>query len=129
MSDLLWRSKWWRYIVAITKGNPKMMAAVSITCIGTFVGVAWVAQKSTEKLKTPLTEIKDTNITRREQQRYAKAGEEAYASLVLSHVGPDKMPPEHLAKATIPLPPIGWHPKAIERDEKKSREAIPKSST
>ncbi|EME31104.1 hypothetical protein Gasu2_65120 [Galdieria sulphuraria] len=117
MSDLLWQFKWWRYIVSVTKGNPKVMTAVSISCIGTFVGLAWLAQTSTEKLKTPLTELKETSITPRERQRYAKAGQEAFASLVLSQLGPEKMSPEHVEKATVPLPPIAWHPKAIQREE------------
>lgn len=68
-----------------------------------------------------LQEIKDSNITPREQQRYAQTGQAAFASLVLSHRGPQNMSPEQVQQATIPLPPIAWHPKAIEREENKAR--------
>eukprot|EP00871_Galdieria_phlegrea_P002223 jgi/Galph1/3000/GphlegSOOS_G1698.1 len=119
MSDLLWQSKWWRYIVYRTKGNPKAMAVVSVSCIASFLGLAWIAQESTERLKTPLSELKETNISQREQQQYAKAGQAAFATLVLSTVGPENLSEEDASKATVPLPPIAWHPKAIEREKKR----------
>lgn len=118
MALLYERSRTWRAIVRATQ-NPAILAAFFGVSVGGASLVAWGSQKVTdaaaEETKNELEQLKRRDM---ETARYAKHSKAALGKMFKSVRGVEEESKPDDGRPVMKLPPIQWHPGAVEREKK-----------
>lgn len=118
MALLYERSRTWRALVRATQ-NPWILAGFFGVSVGGASIIAWSSQKATdavaEETKKEMEQLKRKDI---ETARYAKHSKVALGKMFDSVRGIEEEAPAKGAPPAMRLPPIQWHPGAVEREKK-----------
>lgn len=121
---LLWEhSRTWRSLVRATR-NPYILTAFVLTSAGGATALAWGSQAATDAVADGnLQELQEYKSRDFETARYAAHSKAALAELLDGARGGGGAPREAGAKpaAKLKLPPVQWHPGAVEREERAKR--------
>lgn len=114
---LLWHSATWRAIVRATR-NPYVFAAFFAASTAGATGLAWASQAVTDAVAAnTLEELEEMKGRDFDTARYAQRSKAALADVLAGARGEEP-------KAGLKLPPIQWHPGAVEREERQRRRRV-----
>lgn len=118
MALLYERSRTWRAIVRATQ-NPVILAGFFGATVAGASLIAWGSQMATdaaaEETKKEMEHLKRKDI---ETARYARHSKVALGKMFNSVRGIEEEAPAKDAPPSMKLPPIQWHPGAVEREKK-----------
>lgn len=118
MALLYERSRTWRAIVRATQNRFVLAGFFGVTVGGASL-IAWSSQKATdvvaEETRKDMEQLKRKDI---ETARYAKHSKAALGKMFNSVRGIEEEAPAEGAPPAMKLPPIQWHPGAVEREKK-----------
>lgn len=117
---LLWEhSRTWRAIVRATR-NPYVLGGFFVASVSGATAIAWGSQAATDSVaKDTLKELEEFKTRDFETARYAQHSKAALGKMFDGVRGIERNEKEeNNGRPVMRLPPIQWHPGAIEREKK-----------